>query len=84
MTQTVKSDEHGIGEQFSDALHGRDEPMEVAYPGASPTLVMGTYPIILILGIIVALTYFTLFRQNPKDPTTPQTNQTETIQTKIK
>jgi len=49
-----------LSEQIMDSIQGKDEPMEVSHPEAPPLLVFASYPIILILGIIVALAVFWL------------------------
>ncbi len=49
-----------LSEQIMDSIQGKDEPMEVSHPEAPPLLIFASYPIILILGIIVALVVFWL------------------------
>ncbi len=42
-----------IAEQISDSVQGKDEPMEKSHPGVSPLLVFASYPVILIIALVV-------------------------------
>ena len=56
--QTVENNDpnqHTFAEKFSDSIQGKDEPMEDTHPEAPPLLVFATYPLVLILGIVVTL-----------------------------
>ena len=77
--ERLKSQDQSISEQITDAVHGTDEPMEIAHPGSTPMLVMGMYPLILVITIVLALGYFTLFRSkhidSPSTSPPPTTDQ---------
>jgi hypothetical protein len=49
-----------INEQLSDSFQGKDSPMEDDHPEAQPLLVFASYPVILILGLIIALIAWSL------------------------
>ena len=66
MTKPLKSENQTISEQITDAVNGTDEVMEVAHPGATPLLVMASYPIVLLLVISLALCYYAFFPSQPK------------------
>ncbi len=57
-------DEHvkSVDEIASDGIRGVDEPMEKAHPEGSAMLVFATYPILLIVGLIVVLGALWLWR----------------------
>ena len=70
---------------FTDALLGRDPPIEKAHPGLQPALVFLSYPFALIVIISVVGMYF-LFtqRDGPQgDVTTPVTQSQSDESTKI-
>lgn len=67
MNPKLKSEDQSVSEQITDAINGTDEPMEIAHPGSTPLLVMGMYPLILVIAIAIALGYFTLFRAKQSD-----------------
>jgi hypothetical protein len=51
-----------LSEKVMDSIQGKDEPMEVSHPEAPPLLVFASYPIVLLLGIIVAFVVFWMNR----------------------
>ena len=63
MRQTTLDDndapvEHPLSEQIMDSIQGKDEPMEESHPEAPPLLVFASYPLVLIIGIIVVFVVF--------------------------
>ena len=52
---------------LTDALLGTDPPIEQGHPGLQPALVFGSYPIALIILILIAFLYIFFFRSNPSD-----------------
>jgi len=51
-----------VAEQIMDSIQGKDEPMEVSHPEAPPLLVFASYPIVLLLGLIIAFAVFWMSR----------------------
>ncbi len=49
------SEHESMSEKVMDSMQGKDEPMEVSHPEAPPLLVFASYPLVLVLGIIIAL-----------------------------
>lgn len=55
LDESEPTDNETISERILDSVQGKDEPMEESHPEAPPLLVFASYPLVLILGIIVAL-----------------------------
>ena len=55
-----KATGQSVSEQIADAIQGTDEPMEIAHPGLTPMLVMGMYPLILVVIIVLGVGYMML------------------------
>ena len=53
-SKVVEPSEHPI----TDALLGKDPPMEIAHPGLGPALVFLAYPFAIIVMIILVSIYF--------------------------
>jgi hypothetical protein len=51
-----------IAEQISDSVQGKDEPMETSHPEAPPLLVFASYPVILIIALIVGIVAWSIGR----------------------
>lgn len=58
--------EHTLGEQIGESIRSEDEPMENKRPAAPFAMVMGTYPIILIVLVLLISAYFFWFRTAPQ------------------
>lgn len=60
---------------FTDALLGRDPPIEKAHPGLQPALVFLSYPFALIVIILVVGIYFLYSQRDGRqgEATTPAT-----------
>lgn len=52
---------------LTDTLLGTDPPIEEGHPGLQPALVFGSYPIALVVMILIVTLYFFFFRSNPSD-----------------
>jgi len=50
----------------ADTLLGTDPPIEEAHPGLQPALVFLSYPIVLIILIVIISAYFMFNREKPK------------------
>lgn len=48
-----------LSKQIMDSIQGKDAPMEESHPEEPPLLALASYPLVLILGIVVIL--FTLW-----------------------
>jgi len=70
--ETVKADSKGTTEAsekspitVADTLFGTDPPIEKAHPGLQPALVFLSYPIVLIILVVIISAYFMLNREKP-------------------
>lgn len=64
-------DEPTVGEQIGEAIRSEDEPIEESEPAAPLAMTMGTYPIVLIvlLILVAAAVYFMAWRESePANP----------------
>ncbi len=55
-------EEKTVGEQIGESMRSEDEPLEDKKPSAPLALVMGSYPIILIVLLLAIAAYFFWFR----------------------
>lgn len=62
MTSPKNHEDDTVLETIENAITGNDEPMGEVHPGAPAALVMGAYPLILIVLLCIAALYFG-FRQ---------------------
>lgn len=65
--QPPDEDEHSLGEQIGESIRSEDEPLEDTKPAAPLALVMGSYPIILIILLLILAGYFFWFRGNAEE-----------------
>jgi len=49
----------------ADTLLGTDPPIEKAHPGLQPALVFLSYPIVLVILVVIISAYFLMFRGTP-------------------
>ena len=75
MTSLKNHENDTILEKIENSITGEDEPMGDAHPGAPAALVMGAYPLILIVMLCVAVIYFG-YRQLSDDETPTDPNVT--------
>ena len=57
--------EHTLGEQIGESIRSEDEPIENTRPSAPLAMVMGTYPFILIILVLLIAAYFFWVRTAP-------------------
>lgn len=58
MTILKNHENETVLEKIENSFTGDDEPMGDVHPGAPAALVMGAYPLILIIVLCVAAIYF--------------------------
>ncbi len=73
MTSLKDHENDTVLEKIENSIMGEDEPMGDVHPGAPAVLVMGMYPLILIVMLCVVAIYFG-YRQVSHDETPTEAN----------
>jgi hypothetical protein len=77
MSKTTNHENDTLLDTIENSITGQDEPMVEVHPSAPLWLVMGMYPLVLLVAIAIALSYFAYTNFNDDGaPTEPSVSST--------